>query len=79
MYEYYPFSPHNDITIANVLILLFSPINADMWANNLHTLKSIIRETEVKQNRTGKPDGGVSRMPYAPEGATGTKSSHVTY
>jgi hypothetical protein len=23
-------------------------------ANNLHTLKSIIKETEVKQNRTGK-------------------------
>jgi hypothetical protein len=43
-----------------------------MWANNLHALKSIIHEIEVKQNRTG-PDGGVSRMPYAPEGATGIK------
>jgi hypothetical protein len=25
MYEYNPFSPHNDITIANVFILLFAP------------------------------------------------------
>jgi hypothetical protein len=24
------------------------------WANNLHTLKSIIKETEVKQNQMGK-------------------------
>jgi hypothetical protein len=46
-----------------------------MWANNLHTLKSIIKETEVKPN--SGPDGGVSRIPYAPEVVTGTKSSYV--
>jgi hypothetical protein len=44
-----------------------------MWANNLHTHKSIIKETEVKQNQMGIPDGRVSRMPYAPEGATRIK------
>jgi hypothetical protein len=27
MYEYYPFSPHNGITFAYVLVLLFSPVN----------------------------------------------------
>jgi hypothetical protein len=27
MYEYYPFSSHNGITVANVLILIFSPVN----------------------------------------------------
>jgi hypothetical protein len=27
MYEYYNFSPHNGITIAKILILLFSPVN----------------------------------------------------
>jgi hypothetical protein len=27
MYEYYPFSTHNGITIVNVLILLFSPVS----------------------------------------------------
>jgi hypothetical protein len=27
MYEYHPFLPHNGITIANVLILLFSPVS----------------------------------------------------
>jgi hypothetical protein len=27
MYEYYPFSLHNGITIANVLILLSSPVD----------------------------------------------------
>jgi hypothetical protein len=27
MYEYYPLSPHSSITIANVFILLFSPVN----------------------------------------------------
>jgi hypothetical protein len=30
MYEYYPFSPHNGITIADVLILLISLIK-DMF------------------------------------------------
>jgi hypothetical protein len=29
MYVYCPFSPHNGITIGNVLILFFSPVNAN--------------------------------------------------
>jgi hypothetical protein len=27
MYEYYPLSPHNGITIANLFISLFSPVS----------------------------------------------------
>jgi hypothetical protein len=26
MYEYFPFSPHNGVTIANVLILILRPV-----------------------------------------------------
>jgi hypothetical protein len=29
MYVYYPFSPHNGITMGNLLILFFSPVNAN--------------------------------------------------
>jgi hypothetical protein len=48
-----------------------------MWANNLHILKSLIKDSEVKQDGK-RPDGGASQMPYALEGAIETKSSQGT-
>jgi hypothetical protein len=49
MYEYYPFSPHNGITIADVLILLSSPVKDKF---DFHGIIITIIITEENKNST---------------------------